>query len=51
MERKPNEIPTAASVKATGKPISMARTRPPNISGGIISSEIIASASRISHRS
>ena len=51
MARKPKESPTAASVNATGKPISIARTRPPNISGGIISSVIIASASRISRRS
>jgi hypothetical protein len=28
-------------VKATGKPINMARIKPPNISGGIISSVII----------
>ena len=34
--RKPNEMPTAASVKATGKPISIASTRPLNISGGIV---------------
>jgi hypothetical protein len=38
-------------VKATGKPISMARIRPPNISGGIISSVIIAAASHTWRRS
>ena len=51
MARNPNDSPTAASVNATGKPISIARTRPPNIIGGIISSVIIASVSRTSHRS
>ncbi len=48
--KKPNEMPTAARVNATGKPMSIATTRPLNISGGIISSVIIGSASRISHR-
>ncbi len=51
MARNPNDSPTAASVNATGKPISIAITRPPNIIGGIVCSVIIASASRTSRRS
>src|SRR3712207_2620611 len=37
MDRKPKNRPTAASEKATGKPISRNSTSPPNISGGMTS--------------
>ena len=46
MEIMPKNRPTAASEKATGKPIIKNTTSPANIRGGIQSKGIIALASR-----
>src|SRR3954470_18125686 len=49
MERKPKNSPTAAKEKPTGKPISRNTTRPPNISGGMISRLSMARPPRLGY--